>query len=50
MSRLGLIKWAVVASWALGAFLLVVPGSLSKADAPRDARGRKNAASNPDDS
>ena len=49
MSRLGLIKCAVVAGWVLGAFLLVAPGSLSKADAPHDARGQKNSTSNPDD-
>ena len=36
MSRLGLIKCAVVAGWVLAGFLLAVPGSLSKADAPRD--------------
>ena len=30
MLKLGLIKWAVIASWVIGAILIVVPGSFSK--------------------
>lgn len=33
MTRLGLIKGTIVASWVVGAILLAVPGAFSKADA-----------------
>lgn len=49
MSRLGLIKCAVIAGWVVGAILLVVPGSLSKADAPQAGPAQKSIAVNPDD-
>jgi predicted CXXCH cytochrome family protein len=49
MSRLGLIKCAVVASWVIGAVLLAVPGSLSKADARGGGPAQSSNASNQDD-
>jgi predicted CXXCH cytochrome family protein len=49
MSRLGLIKYAVVASWMIGALLLIVPGSLSKPDAARVDAAQNSAPSNSSD-
>jgi predicted CXXCH cytochrome family protein len=49
MSRLGLIKCAVIMSWTLGALLLVASGSRSKAGAPPHGAAQKGAAYNPDD-
>ena len=49
MSRLGLIKCAVVAGWVLAGFLLAAPGSLSKADAPRDDPAQTGASSSKSD-
>jgi len=49
MFRLGLIKWAVAASWVIGAILLAVPGSLSKTDAPRADSAQTSAGSQSSD-
>jgi predicted CXXCH cytochrome family protein len=43
MSRPRAIKWAVIASWVLGAILLTVPSSLSKVDTPRADSALKSA-------
>src|SRR5262245_22520377 len=44
ISRLEIIKWAVIVSWVIGAILLAVPSSLSKTDAPQTS-----SAQNPND-
>jgi predicted CXXCH cytochrome family protein len=40
ISRLGFLKWAVIASLVLGTILLAVPGSLSKTSAPGQQNNR----------
>jgi predicted CXXCH cytochrome family protein len=49
MSRLGIIKGAVVAGCVVVAILLTLPGALSKAGAPRAGPVQKSAVANPDD-
>jgi len=49
MSRLRLIKWAVITSWAIGAILLAVSISLSETDSPRADSTGKSTVGNPDD-
>src|ERR1044072_7181876 len=49
MSRLWLIKCAVVAGWVAGAFLLAAPGTLSGAYAPRAGQTQNGAASGSDE-
>jgi predicted CXXCH cytochrome family protein len=46
MSRLGLVKGAVVVGWLLGTILLFVPSSLSKTDAPRLDAAQNGTAAN----
>jgi predicted CXXCH cytochrome family protein len=48
-SRLGIIKWAVIASWVIGAILLAVPSSLSKTDSPQADSAQNSTASNSTD-
>ena len=48
MSKLGLIKWAVVASWVMAAIALVVPSSLSKTDSRPGDQPPKTAVNSGD--
>ena len=49
MSRLRLIKWAVVASWVMGAILLAVPSSFSKAGASHTDSAPTDTVANQND-
>src|SRR5215813_13770874 len=49
MSRLRLIKWAVITSWVIAAILLAARGSLSKTDSPRADSARNGTVANQDD-
>ena len=49
MYRPGIIKWAVVVSWVIGAILLAVPGSLSKTAAQKVNSAQNGTASNSTD-
>src|SRR5262249_33873790 len=49
MSRLGLMKWAVVASWVAGAILLAAPRSFSKTDTPPADSAGNSVVANSDD-
>src|SRR4051812_14787041 len=45
MRRPGIIKWAVVVSWVIGAILLAAPGSFSKTDASQAEAAQNGTAS-----
>src|SRR5262245_12646516 len=48
MTRLGLVKWALVAIWVTAAILLTIPAQLATTEPSADDSSRGKAASTPD--